>query len=74
MTLIFARQKYLQIKFSNLYPQTNNDGLKDTMGVTFRTAIISAIYKKCNKSDIENYRPILFLTLDRKIYTTTLQN
>ena len=44
------------------------------MGVTFRTAIISAIYKKCNKSDIENYRPILFLTLDRKIYTTTLQN
>ena len=28
MTLIFARQKYLQIKFSNLYPQTNNDGLK----------------------------------------------
>ena len=29
-----------------------------TMGVTSRTGIISAIYNKGDKRDIENYRPI----------------
>ena len=44
------------------------------MGVASRTGIISAIYKKWDKKDIENYRPTSFLNLDYKIYTTTLKN
>ena len=39
-------------------------GKFDTMGVTYRTGIISAIYK-----DIANYIPISLLSLDYKIYT-----
>ena len=38
------------------------------MGVS-RTGIISVIYKKGNKKDIEYYRPISRLNLDYKIYT-----
>ena len=41
--------------------------------VTSRTGIISAIYKKGNKRDIENYRTISFLNLYHKIYTTILK-
>ena len=37
------------------------------MGVS-RTGIISVIYKKDNKKDIEYYRPISRLNLDYKIY------
>ena len=41
--------------------------------VISRTGIISAIYKKGDKRDIENYRPIVFLNLNYKIYTKTLK-
>ena len=75
------------MKSSNIYSQTSNDRLRwtsscpfrclwklHTMGVAARTEIISAIYKKCDKKDIESYRPTSFLNLDYKIYTTTLKN
>ena len=44
-----------------------------TTSVTFRTGIISAIYKKGGKRDIESYRPISFLNLYYKIYTIILK-
>ena len=44
-----------------------------TISVTYRTGIISAVYIKGDKKDIENYRPILYLNLYYKIYTTILK-
>ena len=38
------------------------------MGVTSRTGIVSVIYKKGDEKDIANYRSILLLSLDDKIY------
>ena len=44
-----------------------------TISVTYRTGIMSAMHKKGNKRDIENYRRISFLNLYYKIYTTILK-
>ena len=38
-------------------------GKLGVIGVPSRTGIISAIYKRGDKRDIENYRPILFSNL-----------
>ena len=48
-------------------------GKLGTISVTSRTGIISAIYKKGDKRNVENYRPILFLNLYYKIYTKILK-
>ena len=43
------------------------------MGVASETATISAIYEKGDKKDFKNYRSILLLNLDYKIYTKILK-
>ena len=48
-------------------------GKLDTISVISRTGIISPIYEKGDKRDIENYRPNSLLNLYCKIYTTVLK-
>ena len=43
-------------------------GKLGTMGVTSRTGIVSVIYKNGDEKDIANYRSILLLSLDDKIF------
>ena len=49
-------------------------GKLGTIGITSRTVIISAIYKKDDKRNMKNYRPILFSNLNYNIYITILTN
>ena len=44
-----------------------------TMGVSSRTGVISAIYKKGDKEDIANYRPISFIFRCNNISTPKYQ-
>ena len=52
----------------------NSWGKLGTIGVTSRTGIISAIYQRGDKIDVQNYRLISFLNLDYKTYTKILRN
>ena len=44
------------------------------MGISSKIGIISVVYKKGDKKDIANYRPISILNLDCQIYMTILKN
>ena len=44
------------------------------MGVSSRTVTITLIYKKGDKEDIVNYRPIYLLNLPYTVCTTILKN
>ena len=48
----------------------DSSGKLGTMSVTFRTGIISALYKKGARKCIANYRPIPLLNVGYKIDTT----
>ena len=39
-----------------------------------RQAVLSCLYKKGDREDITNWRPILLLNYDNKIYTKILAN
>ena len=46
----------------------------DTVSVSSRGEIIPVIYKKGDKKDIADYKPISLLNLDYKIYTKIFKN
>ena len=46
----------------------------DTVSVSSRREIIPVIYKKGDKKDIADYKPISLLNLDCKIYTKIFKN
>ena len=48
----------------------DSSGKLETMSVTSRTEIISALYKKGDRKCIANYRPIPLLNVGYKIDTT----
>ena len=44
------------------------------MSRSMRQAVLSCLYKKGDREDITNWRPILLLNYDNKIYTKILAN
>ena len=44
------------------------------MSRSMRRAVLSCLYKKGDREDITNWRPILLLNYDNKIYTKILAN
>ena len=74
---MMALKQYFINTFHELAPVLldvyNSWGKFGTISVTSRTGIISATYKKGDKSDIENYRSTSFLNLCYEIYTTILK-
>ena len=47
---------------------------KEEMPASMRQAVISCLYKKGDREDITNWRPISLLNYDNKIYTKVLAN